>query len=72
MFKDTDACLTPVLTMEEVASHPHLRARGAMVDASGLLQPAPAPRFSVTPSAIRSDREGNVVLDDVVEQWRAR
>jgi alpha-methylacyl-CoA racemase len=72
IFEDTDACLTPVLTMEEVASHPHLRARSAMVDAGGLLQPAPAPRFSVTPSAIRSKREGNVALADMVEQWHAR
>ena len=71
IFDGTDACVTPVLRMDEVAAEPHLRARSAMVDVGGVLQPAPAPRFSVTPSAIRSGREGNFALADAVAQWRA-
>jgi alpha-methylacyl-CoA racemase len=44
----TDACLTPVLTPEEAATHPHNVARGAFVSLDGHLQPAPAPKFSRT------------------------
>jgi alpha-methylacyl-CoA racemase len=50
----TDACFAPVLTMTEAADHPHIKARGTVVDDYGLLQPAPAPRFSRTPGAIQS------------------
>ena len=44
----TDACFAPVLTMAEAAEHPHMRARGAFVELGGVVQPAPAPRFSRT------------------------
>ena len=43
----------PVLGLIEVAEHPHIRDRGTMVDVAGVSQPAPAPRFSRTPSEIR-------------------
>ncbi len=43
-FAGTDACVAPVLTMEEAARHPHLEARGTVVEAGGVPQPAPAPR----------------------------
>jgi alpha-methylacyl-CoA racemase len=52
IFDGTDACVTPVLSLAEVASHPHNRARGVYVDADGVLQPAPAPKLSRTPGAI--------------------
>ncbi|WP_410568500.1 CaiB/BaiF CoA transferase family protein [Amycolatopsis sp. cmx-4-61] len=45
----TDACLTPVLSPEEAASHPHNAARGTFVEIGGMVQPAPAPRFDRTP-----------------------
>jgi alpha-methylacyl-CoA racemase len=48
VFDGTDACCTPVLPQSEAAAHPHLRARGTHVTHDGLLQPAPAPRFSRT------------------------
>jgi alpha-methylacyl-CoA racemase len=48
----TDACVAPVLTMREAAQHPHVRARGTIVERGGVPQPAPAPRFSVTPAAL--------------------
>jgi alpha-methylacyl-CoA racemase len=47
-----DACLAPVLTMREAAAHPHIRARGTIVEVGGVPQPAPAPRFSATPAAL--------------------
>jgi alpha-methylacyl-CoA racemase len=43
-FAGTDACVAPVLTMGEAAAHPHLRARGTVVESGGVPQPAPAPR----------------------------
>ena len=45
----TDACLTPVLSPSEAASHPHNAARGTFVEIGGIVQPAPAPRFDRTP-----------------------
>jgi alpha-methylacyl-CoA racemase len=48
VFDGTDACCTPVLPLTEAAEHPHLAARGTYVDHAGVLQPAPAPRFSRT------------------------
>lgn len=50
IFDDTDACVAPVLTMTEAARHPHVAARGVFDESDGTLQPAPAPRFSVTPT----------------------
>ena len=47
----TDACLTPVLSPWEAASHPQNAARGTFVDIGGTVQPAPAPRFDRTPPA---------------------
>ncbi|HEY0521124.1 MAG TPA: CaiB/BaiF CoA-transferase family protein [Ilumatobacteraceae bacterium] len=52
LMEATDVCFAPVLTMTEAASHPHNVARGTFVDVGGVTQPAPAPRFSRTPSDI--------------------
>jgi alpha-methylacyl-CoA racemase len=51
VFAQTDACVTPVLDLIEAAAHPHNRARGTFVSIDSVTQPAPAPRFSRTPSA---------------------
>ena len=51
IFADVDACVTPVLTFEEAASHPHLAARNTLIEVDGVVQAAPAPRFSRTPAA---------------------
>jgi alpha-methylacyl-CoA racemase len=48
VFDGTDACVAPVLPLTEAAEHPHLAARATYVDRDGVLQPAPAPRFSRT------------------------
>jgi alpha-methylacyl-CoA racemase len=52
VFEDSDACVAPVLSLREAPAHPHLAARGTFTDHSGITQPAPAPRFSVTPGAV--------------------
>jgi alpha-methylacyl-CoA racemase len=41
-----DSCASPVLSMTEATEHPHGRARGTFVTLDGVVQPAPAPRFS--------------------------
>ena len=46
LLEGSDACFAPVLTLAEVASHPHAQARQAYTQVAGVLQPAPAPRFS--------------------------
>ena len=54
IFEGTDACVSPVLAMDEVASHPHNQARGSFRTVDGVLQPQPAPRFSRTPLTVAS------------------
>ncbi|NMQ19107.1 CoA transferase [Candidatus Competibacter phosphatis] len=54
LFEGSDACVTPVLGLEEAPTHPHNQARQTFVEHAGLVQPAPAPRFSRTPAEIRS------------------
>ena len=46
----TDICYAPVLGMTEAPSHPHNVARETFVEIAGVTQPAPAPRYSATPS----------------------
>lgn len=46
LFAETDACVTPVLTFAEAAEHPHIKARGTLIELGGTVQGATAPRFS--------------------------
>ncbi|WP_037363546.1 CaiB/BaiF CoA transferase family protein [Nakamurella lactea] len=50
IFEGQDACVTPVLGLDESSDHRQMRARNAIVDVAGVAQPAPAPRFSRTPA----------------------
>ncbi|MGW5000418.1 CaiB/BaiF CoA transferase family protein [Streptomyces hydrogenans] len=54
VFEGTDACVAPVLSLREAPAHPHLAARATFAEHGGLVQPAPAPRFSVTPGTLRT------------------
>jgi alpha-methylacyl-CoA racemase len=51
LLEGSDACFAPVLTPLEAMTHPHIAARGIYSERDGVLQAAPAPRFSVTPAA---------------------
>jgi len=70
VFDGTDACVAPVLSLTEASGHPHLAARETFVDVAGVVQPAPAPRFSRTvaprptpPPAVGADTA------DVLRDW---
>jgi alpha-methylacyl-CoA racemase len=62
LLEGSDACYAPVLTYEESLSHAHLRERSTYVQVKGVTQAAPAPRFSRTPSQIRSSGDGHTLL----------
>ncbi|MGX7708103.1 CaiB/BaiF CoA transferase family protein [Methylobacterium sp. Gmos1] len=68
LLEGTDACVAPVLSLGEAADHSHLAARGTFVTRDGTIQPAPAPRFCGTPSAIRSPT-GPLTLAEAVARW---
>jgi alpha-methylacyl-CoA racemase len=53
LMEGSEVCFAPVLSMQEAPNHPHNRQRGTFVEVDGVVQPAPAPRFSRTPSAIQ-------------------
>ena len=54
IMETTDVCFAPVLTMSEAAQHPHNVQRGTFVEIAGVMQPAPAPRFSRTSAQVAS------------------
>ncbi len=66
-FADTDACVTPVLTMAEAPGHPHNAARGTFVD-QGVVQPAPAPRFDGEPAPPAPEGDP-LSLDEALALW---
>lgn len=52
IFDGSDACVAPIIPLSEAPKHPHNVARGTYVEHEGLVQPAPAPRFSRTPATL--------------------
>jgi alpha-methylacyl-CoA racemase len=82
VFGASDACVTPVLTMEEAPADSHVRHREGFVMVDGLRQPAPAPRFSRTPPKVRGgaphpgEHTARVLADwgvptDLAATWQA-
>ena len=66
----TDVCFAPVLSMDEAASHPHNVARGTFETRDGVVQPAPAPRFSRTaPELDRPPAFPGQHTDEVLADW---
>jgi len=53
VFSGVDACVEPVLDLDEAADHPQVRHRRIYERIHGVAQPAPAPRFGTTPTAVR-------------------
>ena len=69
-FEGTDACVTPVLDWAEAADNAHLGARGTLQRGKGAVQPAPAPRFSATPSSVRPAQ--TLSFEEASRRWDAR
>ena len=70
ILEGSDACAAPVMGMFDAPKHPHLVARKTFVTADGHVQPAPAPRFSRTPSAIQgSPAVAPTQASDILAQW---
>jgi alpha-methylacyl-CoA racemase len=69
IMEGTDICFAPILTMAEAPKHPHMAARKVFVERHGVTQPAPAPRFSRTPSAIREPVTADI--GELTNAWKA-
>ncbi|WCE00857.1 CaiB/BaiF CoA-transferase family protein [Streptomyces sp. HUAS 31] len=70
VFEGSDACVAPVLSLREAPRHPHLAARSTFTDQGGITQPAPAPRFSATPTAVRTGpAQPGADTADVARDW---
>lgn len=69
VLEGSDACFAPVLDMDEAPEHPHNAARNAFIQIDGVMQPAPAPRFSRTMPSVAKVRETTV--DSVLKEWGA-
>jgi alpha-methylacyl-CoA racemase len=67
IFEGTDACVAPVLTLEEARRHPHMKERKTYQECGGAAHAAPAPRFSRTPGAIIAAPPG----EDLLAAWSA-
>jgi alpha-methylacyl-CoA racemase len=68
LFKGHDICFAPVLGFDEAAAHPHNVAREAFVTAGGVTQPAPAPRYSSSPTVapvMSGERQDAAVLREL-------
>ncbi|MHA4837940.1 CaiB/BaiF CoA transferase family protein [Sphingopyxis sp. MSC1_008] len=68
MLEGSDACFAPVLELPAAPGHPHLAARETYIEADGLIQAAPAPRFSRTPGRIRAAQPDG---RETVARWQA-
>ena len=70
LMEHTDVCFAPVLTLTEAPQHPHNIERGTFVERNGVVQPAPAPRFSRTTAEIqRPPSFAGQHTDEALADW---
>lgn len=70
LMEGTDVCFAPVLSWAEAPEHPHNRARDTFIERDGIVQPAPAPRFSETPGGVqRSPAAAGEHTDEILADW---
>lgn len=70
VFDGTDACVAPILRMSEAPEHPHVAAREIFVERDGVVQPAPAPRFSRTaPTLTLSPHRAGAYTREALAAW---
>ncbi|UGY94151.1 CaiB/BaiF CoA transferase family protein [Streptomyces gobiensis] len=73
VFDGTEACVSPVLSLTEARHHPQLAARHTLTEIGGVPQPAPAPRFSATPTAVPPPAEtGTDRSEEILAEWGVR
>lgn len=66
LMEGTDICFAPVLDLDEAPRHPHNVARATFIEIDGVMQPAPAPRFSRTSPEISGSRKTPA---DLLRDW---
>ncbi|HEX4866359.1 MAG TPA: CaiB/BaiF CoA-transferase family protein [Acidimicrobiales bacterium] len=70
IMEGTDVCFAPVLSLAEAPNHPHNVERQTFLELHGIVQPAPAPRFSATPGAVqRPPSHAGQHTDEVLAEW---
>ncbi len=70
IMEGTDVCFAPVLDFLEAQQHPHNVARKAYIDVDGMMQPAPAPKFSRTASEVQfGSRAAGEDTAEVLKDW---
>ena len=70
LMEGTDVCFAPVLSMGEAPQHPHNIERETFLELDGVVQPAPAPRFSGTPVSVqRPPSHAGQHTDEVLVEW---
>ena len=67
IFGGSDACVAPVLDLDEAPRHPHNASRTTFIEHAGTTQPAPAPRFSRTPGEVTRSRK--LTRKEALERW---
>lgn len=73
LMEGSDVCFAPVLDLDEAPQHPHNRARETFVEIDGVIQPAPAPRFSRTAPEIQSaPPEVGQHTEEILRDWLTR
>lgn len=70
IMEGTDVCFAPVLNLAEAPDHPHNKARNTFVEVDGVVQPAPAPRFSRTQGEIQGPAaKAGEHSEEVLRDW---
>ena len=70
IFSGSDACVSPVLSMEEAQAHPHNVSREAFTNIDGFNQPNASPRYSKTKPEIKHNaKEVGVDLNDICNEF---
>jgi len=70
IMEGSDVCFAPVLSIAEAPEHPHNKARETFIEIEGVVQPAPAPRFSKTPGAVQGLPPGQGEhTDEILKDW---
>jgi alpha-methylacyl-CoA racemase len=70
LLEGTDVCFAPVLSLAEAPHHPHNVHRKTFLELEGIVQPAPAPRFSRTPGEVaRPPAHAGQHTDEILDEW---